>query len=662
MTRSREWLGEHVMKRSGWSRSTKRQRGVVMVMTLLAIVLLAGLLFYVMNIGRATQARVVAQNSADAAAIAASGWMARSMNTVAMNNVEIARLIALINVLDSMPLAVDLTVVDPSEDNLDDMEALRQAVGAQLRRGVPDAWFREALLSMSFRVAQDNAQLLELDERFRLDPELVADMTHYNRGPGHIWRAIFALDDISQSTIQNMRAMAQLNALKGGTANLRGEGSDVTALAIVPELPWRRGTFDDFRRPVQQGLLPVDVDDKQYNRGPFDVLFGWRWTDGQQGGPGTIPGPGAPPVAGPPSLPVPATRYRVYGTQRWMLDQIPYNDYERLRYWVTTLANIKMGYVWPGTPLRTVVDPNWEIDISHDNERSSDRNQSYVWEVASDDPSSIKETLYVVSEIKSRVSNEQGLPGMRGVTWNYIRRPNTANPFLFYRSGWHDARNGPPMQVRSSTPVRWRRVNDYIWRLSATYETNPNDATLGGDPEIGLPPRRIGTDPQGNPVYEAQTVYWEMDFMLVGANIGPEIIVRNPYEGFNPQSPDAPAPIDLDHARLPHDNWEARRAYLSVLAIAQQRDRALFWSSRFDAGKPYANTVAIAQAKVFNNHSWDLWTQMWHAQLEPVSDYDAWVDALANFPADGYPDNADADALRRYLASLAPLADLLLTH
>src|SRR5690606_8935983 len=164
--------------------------------------------------------------------------------------------------------------------------------------------------------------------------------------------------------------------------------------------------------------------------------------------------------------------------------------------------------------------------------------------------------------IKSRVSNEQGLPGMRGVTWNYIRRPNTANPFLFYRSGWHDARNGPPMQVRSSTPVRWRRVNDYIWRLSATYETNPNDATLGGDPEIGLSPRRIGTDPQGNPVYEAQTVYWEMDFMLVGANIGPEIIVRNPYEGFNPQSPDAPAPIDLDHTRLPHDNWEARRAYL----------------------------------------------------------------------------------------------------
>src|SRR5690554_1398301 len=82
-----------------------RRGGVVIVMTLIAIVLLAGMLFYVMNMGRATTARVTTQHSADAAAAAASGWVARSMNTVAMNNVEIARYIALINVLDSLPLA-----------------------------------------------------------------------------------------------------------------------------------------------------------------------------------------------------------------------------------------------------------------------------------------------------------------------------------------------------------------------------------------------------------------------------------------------------------------------------------------------------------------------------------------------------------------------------
>ncbi len=642
-------------------RPAARERGVVIVMTLIAIVLLAGLLFYVMNVGRATNARVVAQNSADAAAAAASGWMARSMNTVAMNNVEMARLIALINVLDAMPLAVDLSVRDATEEDLDDVEALRQAVGAQLRRGVTDSWFRRALESMSFQVAEDNAQLLELDERFRLDPDLVADMTHYNRG-GHIWRALFALDDINQSAMENMRAMAQLNALVGGRSNLRGPSGDATALAIVPDIPWQRGRFDDFRRPVQQGLLPAGVDDKQYNRGPFDTLFGWRWTDGSQGGPGSVPGPGAPPLTSAPTEPRPATFYRVYGTQSWMLNHIPYNDYERLRHWVVTLANIKMSYVWPGRPIQTVVDPAWEIDIARDNERSSDRNDKHAWGWAADEPSAIKETLYIVSEIKSRTPNNNGSPGSQGVTWQYIRRPNTPNPFLYYRSGWHDARNGPPMGVRSASPIQYRRVNDHIWRLSATYLTNPNDATLGGDPDIGLPPKRIGTDPDGNPVYEAQTVYWEMDFMLVGVNVGPEIEVRNPYEGFNPDSDAAPAPIDLNHALLAHDNYEARRQYLSVLAIAQQRDKALFWSSRFDAGKPYPHTVAIAQAKVFNNHSWDLWTQMWHAQLEPVSRYDDWVDALSRFPSDGYPDAAQADELNRYLSSIAPLADLLLTH
>ncbi len=42
------------------------------------------------------------------------------------------------------------------------------------------------------------------------------------------------------------------------------------------------------------------------------------------------------------------------------------------------------------------------------------------------------------------------------------------------------------------------------------------------------------------------------------------------------------------------------------------------WPTHFAGRKPYPNIVSIAQAQVFNNHSWDLWTQMWHAQLTPV--------------------------------------------
>ena len=82
------------------STNVSRQRGVVTVITLLAMLLLVGLVFYVINLGRQVNTRVVTQNAADSAAMGGAGWVARSLNVVAMNNVEMARLIAVTNVLE----------------------------------------------------------------------------------------------------------------------------------------------------------------------------------------------------------------------------------------------------------------------------------------------------------------------------------------------------------------------------------------------------------------------------------------------------------------------------------------------------------------------------------------------------------------------------------
>jgi uncharacterized membrane protein len=79
----------------------RRDRGVVLVIVILSLALVASLIFYVFNIGQQIKNRVEVQHAADAAAISGAGWVARSMNTVAMNNVQSARLIALANVLDA---------------------------------------------------------------------------------------------------------------------------------------------------------------------------------------------------------------------------------------------------------------------------------------------------------------------------------------------------------------------------------------------------------------------------------------------------------------------------------------------------------------------------------------------------------------------------------
>lgn len=655
---------------TGSNISMYRQRGAIMIIALIAVLLLAALVFYVFNIGQAANRRVVTQNAADASANAAAGQIARSMNTVAMNNVEISKQIALINVLDAMPLAVDLTVNDDTETPKDDLEALRIAVPAQLRSSVTDAWFRRTLEAMEIEVIDEDVQLQQLDDYFRNNPNDVMNMTFYNAPSGErgsIWQAMKAMSDISVSTMENYRLAAQRAATEVGQSNLPRQGrnaAEAGAIAIVEEMPWEQGVFDDFERPVMDGMLPLSIDDEQYRRGPYDVIFGWRNLDGSSGGPGNIPGPGSPPIMGPPSPATPSTMYRTYGTQSWMIGHVPDRPYHRLRYWVQIISNIKAQYCWNSPwsgDLRTVIDPEWEVDVDRDNERSQDANDESVYEIVADDRSRVRETLYVVAEIKSRIPNDPGSPAMQGRQWNYINRPGVARPFLLRRGGWRDPRNRPPMAIRSSTAVNYRRVNNHIWHASGTYLTNPYSITLGGDPEISLPPKQAGVDPDGNPIYEAQTVYWEIDFMLVGVNVGPEIEVRNPYEGFSPNNGDAPRPVNLVHTLMDHDDHRARQDYLTVFAAAQQDDVSSFWPSRFDNGKPYPHQVGIAQAKVFNNHSWDLWTQMWHAQLEPVTEFDNWASRLSSYPNNA-PNQELAAELQTYFEAIAPLADVMLSH
>ena len=78
-----------------------RRRGVVMIITLLAIVLMVALVLFVLNLGQQVNRRIAVQDTADATAIAGSTWVARTLNTVAKNNVTLSRYIALVTVLDA---------------------------------------------------------------------------------------------------------------------------------------------------------------------------------------------------------------------------------------------------------------------------------------------------------------------------------------------------------------------------------------------------------------------------------------------------------------------------------------------------------------------------------------------------------------------------------
>ena len=110
----------------------------------------------------------------------------------------------------------------------------------------------------------------------------------------------------------------------------------------------------------------------------------------------------------------------------------------------------------------------------------------------------------------------------------------------------------------------------------------------------------------------------------------------------------------------------AQAQYLTVLGIARRDDRALMWPGRFDNTEHYGQMVALAQARVFNNHSFDLWTQSWSAQLEPVGRYDGWISTFerdADAAADSDAINPDGlEELLAHLRSLETLVDETMEH
>ncbi len=641
---------------------SRAPHGVVMVIALLGALLLGALVMFVLNIGVQTNRRVVAQHAADASAAAGSAWVARSLNTVAMNNVATTRLISFVNILDAMPMATRFSF----EDQTALMEGIENAQAA-----AQDPWVQDALSQMHDEVTEELRVLGEMNAFFLQHP--VHQMTHYNApgGHGHLWEAMHAMDEFSQATMENVGQLAQLNAIRGGEVNLtdRTAASAALMLPVSPDLPWQRGSFDDFERPVRFGLLPVGTDDEETNRGPYDVLYGWRRLHGRQidgywvgesrprptvaaGGRGNVPiGAGANSGGGRPSNrrfirtgETEPTHYSVYGPYSWMKrfigDWHEHNlHHARFSRHHHTISDIKMSYLWPapGGPIRQVIDPDWVTDFDEATAIADGDVANPAGETRK-----IKETAFIAVEIKSLYPRSDGrfmTPG----TWAYI-------------SSWHhDHEHRARLRLLRNwvDPRTWNapKIADHIWSDEWSYQ-------VYDDPDLGIENTQ---DAEGNPI--PVDVYRIDEFMFVGVNVGEEIDVPSPYN-FDSRD-DLPAPIDLDRNVVEYTD-DSRREHMTYLAVARRRDNAIAWPSRFRGGKPYPNNVAIAQAHVFNNHSWDLWTQQWYSQLQPIDDFSRWVDKMEDDTADvGLVQSVDPneyDDLLEYFKSVEGLAEVMLSH
>jgi hypothetical protein len=619
-----------------------------MFLTMLSLLLLVSMVMWVINLGHQVDKRGNAQQSADAAAQAAAGWASRAVNSIAANNTDMARTLAVINVLDSFPQAVDFATRETQAHY--DRLAEQLAAGIAEPDGALQAEVTKQFTLLASQISSDlNDNLVPVDNMFKTID--VREMTYY-ANDGYLWNSLIASDLVNQGIVESFGVAVQASAVEGGRSNLhKSDDADVVVVPAQPQLPHQRGSFEDFRRPVVNGMLPPSQDDPIEARGPWDAVFGWRSIISQNipgSGGGSSPGSrsvvggskGGSPLSrgassngsggGGTSIPI---AYKTYGPHDKLLSWAGTHDYyqleqSRFNYWLRPISNTKLNFVWPGSKnVPKIYDPDWRMSLDE------------AKQIQAAGTPQIRETMFFVVEIKSSIP-VGGAGFLSSGTWSLAFEAGNSNPRVQIVGGFQN-------------PETWAgvpKLNDWVWKDEWQYQ-------VYWDASIGIQQLADGS---GNPV--AQDAYRYDFYIFGGVNVGPEAIIDNPYAGFNPGSLDAPSPMLLDRSVLPSDSDEAKFSYLKFLAIARQTDSPQAWASRFRGGRPYPHMVAVAQSRIFNDHSWDYWTQMWKAELEPVSNIDGspgvtdWVQTLAN------SQSSSAADLLKYLQSLDQLASEISGH
>ncbi|MCG8615043.1 MAG: hypothetical protein MI802_02400, partial [Desulfobacterales bacterium] len=474
-------------------------------------------------------------------------------------------------------------------------------------------------------------QLVDMNELYQQIS--VEEMTYYNApsgGHGAIWQAMFAMDELSQVTMENLASTTQTMAVTAGEHTMRYPDSTDTMLAPVKvELPWSRGHFNDFEWPVKFGVLPgappsvneegvlVDrittpsatmvIDDPLERRGPFDTLFGYNYVVRQcpvptqpspnsrvlTGGGGAIPlgsGEGVTRICpDPPGWDV--VGYRTYGTHDALVSTSFVLNYNESTGWNEYGDARRIGLIdWH--LYRHMPDTRLDVYVR----TMADAKLDYLWPPPNEDGEVVEagedvtlqgvidpEWITDFSEALRVTGSREGRRSVRGVAYFVYEIKSLYPPShgSFMSPGtWAPVLDNGRRQPRISWRSRWTdpnqwdadpsvtRVHPYGWMDEYPIEVH-YDADLGITRSF---------DDEGLPV--AVTIYRVDHFYFAGINVGERELIPNCYAGFNRDTSAAPAPLHL-HPDQINASAESRRDYLTFLSVTRGSDRARNWSSGF---------------------------------------------------------------------------------
>ncbi len=641
---------------------------MVLVYALLAIIFftLPCYVFLVYNTGHQINRKIETQNAADSAAVSGAGQVARSLNLAAMNNIETLRLLTVIQILDAMP---DATAFALTEQRL-----MLRATQRHRALGIPgNAWLSPGLERVEADLNDQLDRLEQLNEMF--ERYSIGRATRF-RGPdgqkGDLWKSIDSLQALSRAAMENVGTLAQLSAVRAAQENQSSAGAQGFLVPFVPSITLDEdASFDDFRRPFVEGRLPLrleSTDRPQDTRGPWDALYGWRdytynTTDFLR--------PNTPAHGG-------------YASELFLFN--PISTPRRLRGEVVSYSTQAAFTRFAGLLLQATVD-GFGTSAGYDRGFGGNR-ETWVrsWFYA--------HTIGLAREKANFLfgPDEEGAPAFPsegyvvlsndGNDSNWISEHSVAQGFVQTIGGSTNARprplylwlefdeveadalwqpiDQPPLFSWGIFPFRARLSNWLIKPLVS--ETNP-DAPFGNVGSIDTLTRAESRREVTNPVTGNTKRYIRyLYFVWCGLNVGTTGGTTNPNPPLGTPEDELPKPVLFLLSDLSPDDAQARRDRLTFLAAAEQPTASPLLGSLFDADRPTRSTIALAQAKVFNTHSWDGFTPMWHAQLTDVDDLDGWLDTMQRTGSvTNNIDFLDPDRIGEVFRSLR-IADPLLTE
>jgi len=677
----------------------------VLVVILLGTAVLASLIFYVINVGDTVSTKVAMQNAADSTAIAGAAWMAKSFNIIAMNNVAESRMIALVPVVDALPLSTHMAYTE--------IKAWEERLAEQIRNpAFTDQTLRAGLTRLKERMTAQREILEPMDAYFNpggvlgvpITPQTTWEIRGVAGPPPHgsFWRAAESLDEFNQATAESASELAQINAARFGSEINDADTAFITP--IRPVMPAIRRGWSDFESPVKKGLIPDRA--VPHRLGVYDRLFKWRHykyrnvtershlvpgNDSHgptRGGSGHVNVSGrtrGSSARGHATNPNQHWAHRVIG--RFLLGYTVYGPYEwmqgRLHLWShggwwrehrwqygalgdtyfheyqKQIADIKLGYMWGSQAQKQVHFPLWITDFPRSKR------------LAAGGEARIKRTMFYRVEIRSKYPKytESGArnpnfmaPGTYVTNFYDPNNPNKRlNPISMWIKGWED-------------PEEWEipRLAEWVWEDNYSYEAQWDKAIgLKRERELG-PAGEPLTDEHGRAVYKWHPVYMVAQWVFGGIDVGGEVPVTNPTNCSDRSR--LPAPILLDTAygdydiTQPHHDRGVRREIFTYLGVANHNNKATVWSDRFSSGNPFNGVCAVAQAEIYNTTSWDLWTQDWKVKLVPVTGWEDWMTKLSDGvgQAEQFRGELDPDAVQaiyEYLHQFDPdMVDKTMHH